>query len=207
MKRSRALHHLHALAEACATMAGRPSSIFPLQVIGLWAAGEVLDPVDSVEVLVVALQVDLPPRATPWLCAPPGATHWAHAVRLPKLPIVAHWRSVHAPVWNHDLVRPLLVWSAQDGVQDPALAALTGPDRAVLDALRGPAPTPQQRRERLEREVLLAQAAVRERSADYQRRRWSPGKLEPVADALADAVQGWLDLQDALEPQRKSDRT
>jgi hypothetical protein len=199
MKRSRALHHLHALAEACATMAERPSSIFPLQVIGLWAAGEVLEPVDTVEVLVVALQVDLPPEATPWLCAPPGATHWANAVRLPKLPIVAHWRSVHASVWNHHLVRPLLVWSVQGGVRDPALAALAGPDRDALDALRGPAPTPEQLRERLEQELFLAQAAVRERSEDYQRRRWAPGKLEPVADALADAVQGWVDLQDALD--------
>jgi hypothetical protein len=206
MKRSRALHHLHALAEACATMAGRPSSIFPLRVIGLWAAGEVLEPVDSVEVLVVALQVDLPPGATPWLCAPRGATHWAQAVRLPKLPIVAHWRSVHAPVWNHELVRPLLVWSAQDGVHEPALAALAGPGRDALDALRGPVPTPGQLRGRLEQELLVAQAAVRERSADYQRRRWSPGKLEPVADALADAVQGWLDLADALESQRTGDQ-
>ena len=206
MKRSRALHHLHVLAEACATMAERPSSIFPLQVTGLWVAGGVLDPVDSVEVLVVALQVDLPPEATPWFCAPPGATHWAHAVRLPKLPIVAHWRSVHAPVWNHQLIRPLLVWSAQDGVHEPALAALTGPDRDALDALRGPVRTPEQRRERLQQELLVAQAAVRERSADYQRRRWSPGKLEPVADALADAVQGWVDLQDALEPQRTDDQ-
>jgi hypothetical protein len=207
MKRSRALHHLHALAEACAAMAERPSSIFPLQVIGLWAVDEVLEPVDSVEVLVVALQVDLPSDATPWFCAPPGATHWAHAVRLPKLPIVAHWRSVRAPVWNHELVRPLLVWSAQDGMHDPALAALVGPDRAALDALRGPVPTPEQLRERLEQELLVTQAAVRERSADYQRRRWSPGKLEPVADALADAVQGWVDLQDALESQRTGDQT
>jgi len=206
MKRSRALHHLHALAEACATMAGRSSSIFPLQVIGLWAAGEVLEHVDGVEVLVVAPQVDLPPEATPWLCAPPGAIHWAHAVRLPKLPIVAHWRSVHAPVWNHELVRPLLVWSAQDGIHEPALAALAGPGPGALDALRDSVPTPGRLRARLAQELLVAQAAVRERSADYQRRRWSPGKLEPVADALADAVQGWLDLQDALESQRTGDQ-
>jgi hypothetical protein len=206
MKRSRALHHLHALAGECAAMAERPVSIFPLQVVGLWAAGGALEPVDDVEVLVVALQVDLPPEATPWFCAPPGATHWAHAVRLPKLPIVAHWRSVHAPVWNHELVRPLLVWSAQHGVHDPALAALAGPDPAALDALRGPVATPEQLRERLEQEVLVSQAALRERSAEYQRRRWSPGKLEPVADALADAVQGWVDLQDALEARRTGDQ-
>ena len=206
MKRSRALHHLHTLVQECATMAERPSSIFPLRVTGLWAAGGVLEPVDSVEFLVVALQVDLPPEATPWFCAPPGATHWANAVRLTKLPVVAHWRSVHAPVWNHELMRPLLVWSAQDGVQDAALAALTGPDRDALDVLRGPVPTPEQLRRRLEQEVLVSQAAVRERSAEYQRRRWSPGKLEPVADALADAVQGWVDLQDALEPPRTGDQ-
>jgi hypothetical protein len=109
-------------------------------------------------------------------------------------------------VWNHELVRPLLVWSGQDGMHDSALAALAGPDRAALDALRGPVPTPEQLGERLEQELLVVQAAVRERSAEYQRRRWSPGKLEPVADALADAVQGWVDLQDALESQRSDDQ-
>jgi hypothetical protein len=198
MKRSRALHHLRALAEACLTMSERPASIFPLRVVALWAAGEVLEPRESVDVLVVALQADVPAASTPWLCPPPGAAHWANAVRLPKLPVVAHWRSAQAPVWNHELVRPLRVWSATDGVSAPALAALDGPDHAALEALREPAPAAAELHDRLVDELRIAQTAVRERSADYQQRRWAPGRLEPVADALADAVQGWLDLQDAM---------
>jgi len=198
MKRSRALHHLHALAEACATMSDRPASIFPLRVVGLWAAGAVLEPVDTLDTVVVALEVDLPPGSTPWLCPPSGATHWESAVRLQKLPVIAHWRSTEAPVWNHELVRPLPVWSADDGVSHPALAALSGPDVAELEVLRGPAPTAVQLHDRLVDELRVARAAVRERSAEYQRRRWAPGRLEPVADGLADAVQGWLDLEDGL---------
>jgi len=197
MKRGRALHHLRTLAEACATMSDRPASIFPLRVVGLWAAGEVLEPGETVDTVAVALQVDLPAGSTPWLCPPSGATHWASAVGLQKLPVVAHWRSTEAPVWNHELVRPLPVWSVDDGVSDPALAALSGPDVAALEVLRGPAPTAAELHDRLVDELGVAQAAVRERSAEYQRRRWAPGRLEPVADALADAVRGWLDLEDA----------
>jgi hypothetical protein len=198
MKRSRALHHLRALAEACVTMSDRPTSIFPLRVVGLWAAGEVLEPRETVDALVVALQVDVPAGSTPWLCPPSGAMHWANAVRLQKLPVVAHWRSTEAPVWNHELVRPLLVWSARNGVSDPALAALSDPDVAALEVLRGPATTAAELHDRLVDERRIARATVRERSADYQQRRWAPGRLEPVADALADAVQGWLDLEEAL---------
>lgn len=196
MRRARALHHLQSLVDTCTALVDSP--IFPLRVVGLWAAGEVLEPRESAEVLVVALQVDVPAAATPWLCSPPGAMHWANAARLPKLPVVAHWRSLETPVWNHELVRPLQVWSAGEGTLDPALAALAGPDQAALEALRGPAVTPEQLHDRLTDELDIVQAALRERSADYQRRRWAPGRLEPVADALADAVQGWLDLQDAL---------
>ena len=75
---------------------------------------------------------------------------------------------------------------------------LDGPDEAAVEALRGPAPTAAEVHDRLVDELQVSQAAVRRRSADYEQRRWAPGRLEPVADALADAVQGWLDLEDAL---------
>ena len=40
--------------------------------------------------------------------------------------------------------------------------------------------------------------ALRECAATYEKRRWSPGKLEPVADALWRASEGYLDVINAL---------
>jgi hypothetical protein len=34
-------------------------------------------------------------------------------VRLNKNPVHAYWRSAHAPVWNHEVVRPVLLWDAK----------------------------------------------------------------------------------------------
>ncbi|WP_345711110.1 DUF7711 family protein, partial [Kineococcus glutinatus] len=122
MKRSRAAGHVEHLARACADMAGRPATIFPLRVQQLWVAGALLEPAGDghaeLDAVDVALCVDVDPVEAAWRCAPHGAQHWASAVRLPQLPVRAHWRSLRAPVWNHVLHRPALVWDAAGGVRE-----------------------------------------------------------------------------------------
>src|SRR5438477_8865655 len=101
VKWSRAVHHVEALADSCAEMAGRLSSIVSLRVTQLWAVGDVLGPPRELEHVTVALCVDLPAEQVAWWTQPPGAQQWTYATRLSKNPILVWWRSAHAPVWNH----------------------------------------------------------------------------------------------------------
>ncbi|MDP9397827.1 MAG: hypothetical protein M3P96_08430 [Actinomycetota bacterium] len=195
MKWTRAVHHLEALAQTCADMAVRPASIFPLRVVQLWAAGEVLSGPRDLDVITVALCVDLPAPDVPWLAEPTGSAHWASATRLSKLPALPLWRSAHAPVWNHHIDRPVLLWSSTEGLAEEALAAVRD---GRSEPVRLPAPTPDELRTRLDDELAVSLSGLRTRTRTYEERRWAPGRLEPVADALWQGSNGYLDVLDAL---------
>lgn len=195
VKWSRAVHHVETLAETCAEMITKPRSIFPVRVVQLWAVGDILGAVGDIEAVTVALGVDLPVDEVPWLGEPSGGQQWAYATRLAKNPIVPLWRSVHAPIWNHYVDRPALVWDSASGVAEETIAALR---EGRAESVRLPAPTAAELRMRLDDELGVSLAALRGRSRDYDERRWSPGKLEPVADALWRAGDGYLDVLDAL---------
>jgi hypothetical protein len=195
VKWNRAVQHLEMLAGACAEMAAVSSSVFSLRVVELWAVGDILGPAGEIDVVTVALGVDLPVDEVPWLSEPPGAQHWANATRLAKNPIRAFWRSAHAPIWNHHVDRPVLVWDSAGGVADDNLAALRE-GRAVV---RPQAPTPDELRARLADELRVSLVGLRGRSRDYDERRWKPGRLEPAADALWQAGDGYLDVLDATQ--------
>ena len=47
---------------------------------------------------------------------------------------------------------------------------------------------------RLEAELAVSLRALESATAAYEQRRFSPGKIEPVADALWRAGQGYLDV-------------
>jgi hypothetical protein len=195
MKWTRAVHHLQTLAQTCAEMTTRPRSIFPLRVTQLWAAGDILGPERDLETITVALVVDLPVHEVPWLGEPTGSQHWASATRLAKIPVVPLWRSAAAPVWNHRLDRPALVWHEEDGVAEQTLAAI---EDGRGGEVRTAAPTAQEWRARLDDELAVSLRALRSRTGDYEDRRWRPGKLEPVADALWRASEGYLDMLDVV---------
>jgi hypothetical protein len=196
MKWVRAMHHLESLAQTCADMATRPSSIFPLRVNQLWVVGDLLGPPRDLETVTVALCVDLPAEDVAWWSEPPGTQHWANATRLAKSPVLVWWRSVHAPVWNHRIERPALVWDNVDGVREDALAALRD---GRGETVRLAAPDENVLRARLEDEMTVSLRALRACTRTYEERRWSPGKLEPFADALWRASDGYLDILDALD--------
>ncbi|WP_436497746.1 DUF7711 family protein [Actinokineospora sp. HUAS TT18] len=195
MKRSRALHHLRTTAETCADMATRPQSIFPLRVDQLWAAGEILTPADEIDTVTVALVVDLPADDVAWLTEPHGSQHWANAARLQTAPVTIRWRSAAAPIWNHALDRPVLIWTVTDGIHEEALAAIADDS----DSVRLPLPSPDLLAERLADELAVSLRALQRCTDTYTERRWRPGKLEPTADALWHASEGYLDLLNAVD--------
>ena len=131
----------------------------------------------------------------PWLGEPPGAQHWANGARLGKNPVMALWRSSGAPVWNHHIDRPALLWDSTDGLVPETLAALRA---GRGDTVRLPAPGPAVLRSRLQDELAVSDRALRACTQTYERRRWAPGALAPHADALWRAADGYLDVRDAL---------
>ena len=197
MKWSRAVHHLEELAHLCDDMAGRPATIFPLRVTALWTFGEVLTSQNDLDWLRVVLAVDLPIDDVAWLCFPAGAEHWSHATGLSKKPVAATWRSTRGPLWNHRILRPLLIWD-EHGVWDESgdheVDALSALRDGTAQLLRLPEPTPEEIASRLEAELAVSRRALEFTTAAYEERRFSPGKLEPIADALWHASEGYLDV-------------
>ncbi|MGH3862050.1 DUF7711 family protein [Actinokineospora sp.] len=196
MKRIRALHHLRTVAETCADIATRPESIFPLRVRELWAAGEILEPVDELDAVTIALVVDLPVEDVAWLTEPSGSQHWANAAKLQTAPVTVRWRSARAPVWNHVLRRPALIWDLDNGIAESTLDAIASGDTADV---RLDEPSAATMAVRLGDDLAVSLRALGSRTAHYADRRWKAGKLEPVADALWHASEGYLDLLKAID--------
>ena len=194
MKWTTAIGHVHGLAERCADMAELSSTIQTLSVTGLWAVGDILGTPRDLDWVTVALVVDLPAAEVPWLCSPHGSQHWSQATRLSKNPVTARWRSAHAPVWNHRIVRPVLIWDLAGGLRQNALDAVREGCSADF-AL--PAPSPDEFRARMADELAISAAALAARTADYEAKRWSRTPLERIADPLFEAVQGYLGVLEA----------
>ena len=194
MNWTRAVHHVEAAAEQCARMTELPASMISLPVTALWAFGDVLGPPHELDRVSLALSVDLPVAEVPWLSQPHASEHWLNMTRLSKQPVHVCWRSSHAPVWNHRIVRPLLVWDEKTGLQDGALEAL----REGRGAGSGLAePTAPELAGRVAEELAVSLASLRACTQEYEDRLWGPAKMGPVADALWRASAGYLDLLDA----------
>ena len=170
------------------------AAIFPLRVTALWTFGEVLSSRDDLDSLRVVLAVDVPIDDVAWLCPPVGAEHWSHATGLPKNPVAATWRSTRAPLWNHLIRRPLLIWSEPGGIAFDALSALRD---GTAEGLRLPEPTPGEMTSSLQAELAVSLRALKSITAAYEERRFSPGRLEPAADALWNASAGYLEVLEA----------
>jgi len=196
VKLARGIQHLVALAEECDRLSTAAEAIWAIRVTKLWAFGKVLAAPPELDWVSVALCVDQPPEAIPWLDLPVGAEHWSNATRMAKNPIVGLWRSDRAPVWNHAIVRPVLLWDIQDGLREEAVAALRA---GRAEQVREPAVTPDQLRARLIDELAISLSNLRNQSAEYEENRWGRGNLAKIADPLARAASGYLELRDALD--------
>ncbi len=170
--------------------------MFSLRVTQLWAVGDILGPPRDIDAVTVALAVNRQADEVAWLTEPSGTQHWTNAVRLSKNPFIVFWRSDQAAVWNHRIVRPALVWSSVEGEQPGVLAAIRDGE---AERVRSVARTEDELAARLADELAVSRDALQAASEAYEKRRWSPGKLEPTADALWLASRGYLDVLRAIE--------
>ena len=141
--------------------------------------------------------MDLPPTEVPWWSPPPGVQRWGETTRLSKKPMLRWWRSVHAPVWNHRIVRPLLVWDETDGIGDAAMAALHD-GRGASCGL--PEPTQEDFVTRMADELAISLAELQRRTEESDSEHT---RLGARADALCAAARGYLDVL-AAQPARRT---
>lgn len=202
MNWTRAVHHVELAAAECGRLADLSAATMPVQVVQMWVFGDILgalgepddsvtDQIDQIDQVDLALVLDLPASAVPWLTAPPAAEHWLRMTRLAKNPVRIWWRSAGAPLWNHRIVRPLLVWEQPTGLIEEALIPLREGRGAASSS---PAPTPDQLAQRVADELAVSLAALQRCTAAYAEGQFTPTKLGPTADALWRASEGYLDL-------------
>jgi hypothetical protein len=196
LKWARAVHHVESLAQSCAERA-EPSPFYPFRVTQLWVVGDILGPPRDLEWVTVALAVDLPVADVAWWTEPVGARHWTNATRLDKNPIQVWWRSAYAPVWNHRIQRPALIWDDELGVRQETLDAISAGNG---EAVRQAPPAEDELRARLRDELKVSLQTLQTCTQAFEERRWKPGKIEPVADALWRASDGYLDVLKAVHP-------
>ena len=170
--------------------------MFSLRVTQLWAVGDILGPPRDVDAVTVALAINRPAEEVAWLTEPSGTQHWTNAVRLNKNPFIVFWRSDQAAIWNHTIVRPALVWNSVEGEHPDVLAGIRNGD---AEQVRTVGPTEDELAARLADELAVSRNALQAATDAYEKRRWSPGKLEPTADALWLASLGYLDVLRAIE--------
>ena len=189
MKWSTGVGHLQLAAEACVRMAELPPRVRGLRVTQLWAVGEILGPRRDLEWTSVALSVDLPPAEVAWWTVPPGGDDWAEVTRLSKHPIVHWWRSAQVPVWNHRIVRPLLVWDETNGIDSDAISAARE-GRGAAGGL--PEPRQEDFVARMEDELAISLAELERRTEEYDSQPMT--RLGVRGDALYAAARGYLDV-------------
>jgi hypothetical protein len=170
--------------------------MFSLRVTQLWAVGDILGPPRDLDAVTVALAINRTPEEVAWLSEPSGTQHWANAVRLNKNPFVVFWRSDQTVIWNHDIVRPALVWDSTEGERPEVLTAIRTGD---AERVRSTGPTEGELARRLADELAVSRNSLQATTDAYEKRRWSPGRLEPTADALWLASLGYLDVLRATE--------
>jgi hypothetical protein len=189
MKWLTAVGQVYRLAEQCSDKASRPADPGLLRVRELWAYDEILGTCRDLDWVSAALSVDLPVGEVPWLCRPVGADLWADLTRASKNPVGIQWRSVHAPVWNHRITGPVLVWDADDGVREDAMTALReGRGSSVASA----APSEEEFMARMDDELTVSLAELTRRTREYESEYTT--RLGIRADALHAAAQGYLDV-------------
>lgn len=197
MRHNTAVRRLRTIAEDCDKL----GSLLDREggLVAVYAFGPILEsPGEDLDAVNIVLVLGLPATELPWGVETPGCSSLAHLLRLDKSPVLRRWRPAERPVTNHEIRRPLLIWSREDGVQTAALDALSErrpePFRlaeADADALA----------EQLLHELEASTAHLREVRDRYwddiDWRRAHRGYGRYPEDQLWQAVDGYLDLLDA----------
>ncbi len=196
MRYRRAVEKIRLLAEACEEIKAWPPDEDPL-LLEAYVFGDVLTGADPLEVVHVALVLNLPPEQVPWESEPHGTGWLADRLGLSKGGFEYFWRSCLDPVWNHYIRGPVRFWS-HEGADEAVLTAL-GERR--FGALQRLTPEPEAERERVAAELDQALSRLRAVRDAYWERDWRrehSGLGRYPEDALWGAVKGYLDRRDAL---------
>jgi hypothetical protein len=202
MRRATAVRRLRTIAERCQHVCTLWDSDSGL--VGVQAFGPVLDPSDedgSIEVIQIALIVNEAPDAVTWCSRPATFSGLPYVLDLEKAPVDWYFRPAGRPVGNHRIVRPLPIWSRQDGVHEEALTALASGKAEQVDRFREARPRPAVLQRQLGEELASATAHLRRTRDQYWARSWR--KTHHAAGTypenyLWDAVNGYLDLLAAV---------
>lgn len=202
MRRATAVRRLRTIAERCQQVCTlwEPDS----GLVSVQAFGPVLDPSDedgSIEVIQIALVVNEDPDEVTWCSRPATFSGLPYVLDLEKAPVDWYFRPAGRPVGNHRIVRPLPIWSRQDGVHEEALTALASGKAEQLDRFREAQPRPAVLQRQLGEELASAAAHLRRTRDRYWTRGWR--KTHHAAGTypenyLWDAVNGYLDLLTAV---------
>lgn len=196
MHHNTAVRRLRSVAEGCDKLGSLLDGEDGL--VAVYAFGPVLDrPGADLDAVNVALVVGLRAAELGWGVETPACTSLAHLLRLDKAPVLRRWRPAEWPVANHEIRRPMLLWSREDGVQTAALDALAqrraepfrlaDPDNAGLaEQISGELETSAE---------LLREIRDRYWDIEWQRAHHRDGRHPE--DHLWQAVDGYLDLLDA----------
>ena len=132
MKRSTGIRRLGDVADGLARLAAW-SDVKPQAG---YVYGDLVEGHAEFERVQLVITVDEPADAIPWMARPPHLEAAGAMVRFDRLALDLTWRSNSWPTWNHRIVGPVRIWSATDGLDEAALAALKDPDPSGLDRER-----------------------------------------------------------------------
>jgi hypothetical protein len=167
-------------------------------VLEAWVFGELLEHPDELEVISLALVIDLPAEDVTWRARPTPAEAAASLLGFEKYPLRWFWRPRVWPVWNHAIERAVRFWS-EAGTDTVVLDALAHRDVAALPVVSPPSV------EALREQLVIEHGAARDHLRDvldrYDDREWQRehrGFGVRRDDHLWCAAQGFLDLDAAL---------
>lgn len=201
MRYRRAVEKLSELADRC-ERAKRwpPDEPFLLEA---YVFGDVLAGADPLEAVEVALVLNLPPEEVPWESNPHGTGWLADDLRLSKGGFAYWWRSHLEPVANHVIKGPVRFWS-REGPDGDVLRALAEQRFGDLPRVVVPASGAQEQAGTAVAAALSHLRGVRDSYWGRDWRREHRGLGRYPEHELWDAVNGYLDLHDTVDPSHVS---
>lgn len=196
VKRSTALARLNDVVDGLERAKAWPDST----ICAAYLYGALLDGGSELDVAQIALVVDEPPEAVPWLSRPARLESIAESLRFTKLPLSWRWRPAARPVRNHEIRVALPLWTREGGRNAASFAALATDDLAGAESAQPADGDALATQLRIEREVAWQRLALTT-DAFYERdwQRSHRGGGEYPGDHLWSAAAGFVDLERALQ--------
>jgi hypothetical protein len=192
MRYQKALTHVRDVVDA----ANRLAQVEPLTTAA-YVYAPMVDFPDHLETTPMAFHVDLSPEKVPWWSEPAACQFFVHSARLDRIPVTAWWRPLQWPVWNHKIVRPVRVWSADGGAYETVLDGLARRDGTALKPAQ---PTPDEYEAQLHRDLYVSLAHLRRLKDGYFEHPRETDAYDGFSGErsyhLWCAVGGYLDLLD-----------